>query len=106
MTTVVYALVALKPGVDRDEYERFEREVDYVVASGLKSIVSYRTHRIVEMPAVAGGPWDYIERIEITDRATYEHDLATGGKQLIEELFAKYLDAAKTHLLWSERVDP
>ena len=106
MTTVVYALVALKPGVDRGEYERYEREVDYVVASKLKSIVSYRTHRITEMPAISGGPWDYVERIEITNRAAYEHDLEVGGKALIDELFEKYLDRSRTYLLWSERIDP
>jgi len=106
MTTVVYALVALKPGVDRDEYERYEREVDYVVAGKLASIVSYRTHRITEMPELAGGKWDYVERIEITDRDAYEHDLAAGGKALIAELFEKYLDRSRTHLLWSERIDP
>ncbi len=106
MTTVVYALVKLRPGVDRDEYERFEREVDYVVASKLESIVNYRTHRITEMPPIGGGPWDYIERIEITDRPTYERDLANGGKELIDQLFAKYLDQSRTYLLWTERLDP
>lgn len=105
MTTVVFVLVALKPGVDHDEYERFEREVDYPLADGLSSIVSYRTHRITEMPVIAGGPWDYVERIEIADRTAYEHDLATVAKELIDGMFANYLDRDKTHLLWSERID-
>ena len=48
MAVVRYVLAKLKPGVDREAYERFEREVDYVVAGRLKSIVSYRTHRITE----------------------------------------------------------
>ena len=51
MTVVRYVLVALKPGVPIDEFERFEREVDYVKAAQNPSIVSYRTHRIDELPA-------------------------------------------------------
>ena len=107
MSIVRYVLAALKPGVTHEEYERFEREVDYVVASRMKTIVSYRTHRITAADArLSGGPWDYIERIEITDRAAYEQELATVGKAMIEELYAKYLDRAKTTSIWSELVEP
>jgi hypothetical protein len=64
MPIVRYVLAKLKPGVSPEEYEKFEREVDYVVAGRLETIVSYRTHRITAADArLAGGPWDYIERI-------------------------------------------
>jgi hypothetical protein len=107
MAVVRYVLAKLKPGVSRDEYERFEREVDYVVAGRLKTIVSYRTHRITETgPRLGGGPWDYIERIEVTDRAAYEKELAAAGKELIDELYAKYLDRAYTTSIWSELIEP
>jgi len=107
MTVVRYVLVALKPGVDRDEYERYEREVDYVVANGLKSIVSYRTHRFTEVLGdLGGGPWDYIERIEVTDRAAYEAEIASLGKELLDELYEKYLDRSKTRSIWTLLVDP
>jgi hypothetical protein len=107
MAVVRYVLAKLKPGVDREAYERFEREVDYVVAGRLKSIVSYRTHRITEAgPRLAGGPWDYIERIEITDRAAYEKEIAAAGKELIDELYAKYLDREYTTSIWSDLIDP
>lgn len=107
MATVRYVLAKLKPGVTREEYEKFEREVDYVVAGRLKTIVSYRTHRITEVgPRVQGGPWDYIERIEVTDRAAYETELAAAGKELIDELYAKYLDRSYTTSIWSELVEP
>src|SRR5581483_4957787 len=69
---VRYVLAKTKPGVSREDYERFEREVDYVVSSQIASIVSYRTHRITEVgERLAPTGWDYIERIEITDRAAY-----------------------------------
>ena len=107
MAIVRYVLAALKPGVDRDEYERYEREVDYVVAAKLKSIISYRTHRLTGVsPNLGGGPWDYIERIEITDRAAYDAEIATLGKDLISELYEKYLDRSKTKSIWTVLVEP
>jgi len=107
MAIVRYVLAALKPGVDREEYERYEREVDYVVASKLKTIVSYRTHRLTDVVGdLGGGPWHYIERIEVTDRAAYEAEIATLGKDLINELYEKYLDKSKTRSIWTVLVDP
>jgi hypothetical protein len=106
-TIVRYVLAALKEGVDREAYERYEREVDYVVASQLKSIVSYRTHRLSDVVGnLGGGPWHYLERIEVTDRAAYEAEIATLGKDLIDELYEKYLDKSKTKSIWTVLVDP
>jgi hypothetical protein len=108
MATIVrYVLAKMKPGVSREDYERFEREVDYVVASRITSIVSYRTHRITEVgDKLAPMGWDYIERIEITDRAAYDKELAEKGKQLLDELYSKYLDRALTTSIWSELIEP
>jgi hypothetical protein len=107
MAIVRYVLATLKPGVDREAYERYEREVDYVVASKLKSIVSYRTHRLTDVVGkLGGGPWDYLERIEVTDRAAYEAEIVTLGKELIDELYEKYLDRSKTKSIWTVLVDP
>lgn len=107
MAIVRYVLARMKPGVSREDYERFEREVDYAVSARLKTIVSYRTHRITEVgERLAPGGWDYIERIEVTDRAAYEKELAVAGRELIEELYAKYLDRSYTTSIWSELVEP
>ena len=107
MAIVRYVLARMKPGVSREDYERFEREVDYAVSARLKTIVSYRTHRITEVgERLAPVGWDYIERIEVTDRAAYEKELAIAGKELIEELYAKYLDRSYTTSIWSELVEP
>ena len=107
MAIVRFVLAALKPGVRAADYERFEREVDYAIAAKLKTIVSYRTHRITETGAgLSGGPWNYVERIEVTDRAAYEAELAVAGKELINELYEKYLDQSKTVSVWSERIEP
>jgi hypothetical protein len=107
MAIVRYVLAKLRPGVSREDYERFEREVDYVVAARLKTIVSYRTHRITDVgERLAPAGWDYVERIEVTDRDEYEKELAVAGKELIDELYAKYLDRSYTTSIWSERLDP
>ncbi len=107
MAIVRYVLARMKPGVSREAYERFEREVDYAVSARLKTVVSYRTHRITEVgERLAPVGWDYIERIEVTDRAAYEKELAVAGKELIDELYAKYLDRAYTTSIWSELVEP
>src|SRR5262249_53773279 len=51
------------------------------------------THRITEVgEKIAPIGWDYIERIEVTDRAAYEKELAEKGKAFLDELYGKYLD--------------
>lgn len=107
MAIVRYVLVALRPGVPVDEFERFEREVDYAKAAKNPSIISYRTHRITEVsPGVEGGPWDFIERIEVTSQADYEKQAATGSKEFLDLLYTKYLDRSKTVSIWSELIEP
>jgi len=107
MAVVRYVLVKLKPGVDIDEFERFEREVDYAKAAGNPTIISYRTHRITDVDTgIEGGPWDFMERIEVTSRAAYEKQAATGSKEFLDLLYTRYLDRSKTVSLWSERIEP
>src|SRR5260221_13451523 len=107
MTVVRYVLVALKPGVPIDEFERFEREVDYAKAAKNPSIVSYRTHRITGLDAgIEGGPWDFMERIEVTSQADYEKQAATVSKEFLDVLYTKYLDRSKTISIWSEPIEP
>ena len=107
MAVVRYVLVKLKPGVDIDEFERFEREVDYKKAAQNPSIINYRTHRITDLDmGIEGGPWDFMERIEITSRADYEKQAASGSKEFLDLLYSKYLERSKTVAFWSERIEP
>lgn len=105
---VRFVLAKMKSGVTAEEYETFEREVDYAIASRLTTIVSYRTHRITDVgPRLQGGPWDYLERIEITDRKAYEQELANDpdGKRLLDELYSKYLIRESTTSIWTEMIE-
>lgn len=107
MTVVRYVLVKVRPGVSLDEFEKFEREVDYVKAAQNPSIVSYRTHRIKDLdPGIDGGPWDFMERIEVTSQAEYEKQAASGSKEFLDLLYGKWLDRSKTVALWSELIEP
>ncbi len=101
-----YVITTLKPGVKREDYERWLREYDYVVARSLPSIVSYRTHRI-EGPitgAEAAG-WSYIERIEVRDVDQYQRDIASpAGQELMRQLYGDYLERSKSIFFWSEEI--
>ena len=103
---VRYVITTLKPGVKREDYERWLREYDYVVARKLPSIVSYRTHRIegpINGAETAG--WNYIERIEIRDVDQYQRDMASpAGQELIRQLYDTYLDRPKNIFFWSEEI--
>ncbi|HET9924115.1 MAG TPA: hypothetical protein VFS98_08350 [Methylomirabilota bacterium] len=103
---VRYVITTLKPGVKREDYERWLREYDYVVAKKLPSIVSYRTHRIegpINGAETAG--WNYIERIEIRDVDQYQRDMASpAGQELIRQLYEHYLERPKNIFFWSEEI--
>src|SRR3989442_957559 len=86
MAIVRYVLAKLKPGVSREDYERFEREVDYAVCKRITTIVYYSTHRISEVgERLAPAGRDYIERIEVADRVACEEDLPAAGKARMDE---------------------
>lgn len=101
-----YVITTLKPGVKPEDYERWLREYDYVVAKTLPSIVSYRTHRI-EGPinGAESAGWNYIERIEIGDVEQYQRDIASpAGQELMRQLYDNYLDRPKNIFFWSEEI--
>lgn len=107
MSVIRYVFVKLRPGVSIEAFETFEREVDYVRASGNPTIISYRTHRIeAANPGFAEGDWDFIERIEVTDRADYEAQASTGRKAFLDELYDKWLIRDKTRSFWTTLIEP
>jgi hypothetical protein len=103
---VRYVITTLKPGVRPEDYERWLREYDYRVAKTLPSIVSYRTHRIEgAISGAEGAGWQYIERIEVSDKEQYAKDLASSaGQELIRQLYDTYLERPKNIFFWSEPI--
>jgi hypothetical protein len=74
---VVFFLNKLHDTVKAEDYERWVREVDYPTANGIPSILDYKVARIEGL--LEGDdrpPYDYIERVEITDLESYRRDLA------------------------------
>ena len=103
---VRYVITTLKPGVKREDYEKWLVEYDYAVARTLPSIASYRTHRI-EGPITGAetAGWSYIERIEIRDVEQYQRDMASpAGQELIRQLYENYLERPKNIFFWSEEI--
>ena len=38
---------------------------------------------------IEGGPWDFMERIEVTSQADYEKQAATGSKEFLDLLYTQ-----------------
>jgi hypothetical protein len=66
----------LQPGVTAEDYERWVREVDYVLAKEIPSIISYRVYHINGV-CIGDDPalYDYVEMVEITDIDVYRHEI-------------------------------
>ena len=73
---VVFFLNKLRPGVDPAEYEEWVRSVDYPTARALKTINSYVVAKTATTLEGQPSPYDYIERVEVTDIDDYRNELA------------------------------
>lgn len=74
---VVFFLNKLHKSVNAEDYERWVKEVDYPTAKSIPSIVDYCVARVDGL--LEGDdrpPYDYVERVEITDLERYRRDLA------------------------------
>lgn len=101
---VRFVLIKLKEGVTVEDYEHFIQTVDYPVVPSLKTIRHYRTHRVRPEDRDALG-WDYLERIDITDREAYQQELAaSSGFAEFRRLNPTYVE--RTLAFWSDAVEP
>lgn len=77
-----FFLTKLKKGVKPKDYEKWVHEFDYPSAKRMKSIESYKVHRI--NGAFRGDKiYDYVEVVKITDLDDYQKDLGSNeGKKL------------------------
>lgn len=74
---VVFFLNKLRPGVQPAAYERWVRDVDYPTARSLDTIKSYVVAKMNATLDGAPPPYDYIERVAITDIDAYRAELAS-----------------------------
>ena len=101
-----FVLVRLRPGVGAEDYERFIQTVDYPVGPTIKAIRHYRTNRIwPEFKDPARLPWDYMERIEVADKAAYEAELAAStGFAEFRRLNPTFVE--ETYGFWADQIEP
>jgi hypothetical protein len=85
---VVFFLNKLREGVAGEEYEQWVREVDYPTARALKTINSYVVARTPTTLEGNPSPYDYIERVEVTDIDAYRQELA--GAEGMEDFFSQW----------------
>lgn len=85
---VVFFLNRLREGISGEQYEQWVREVDYPKARALATIQSYVVNRIDSTLDGHDAPYDYIERVEVTDLAAYQQELQAG--EGMEEFFQQW----------------
>ena len=79
---VVFFLNKLRPGVSGEDYERWVREVDYPTARSLSTITSYVVAKMEATLEGGAPPYDYIERVEISNIDDYRQEL--GGPEMAD----------------------
>jgi quercetin dioxygenase-like cupin family protein len=101
-----FVLVKLRPDVTQEAYEHFIREYDYPILPELKTIVHYRTHRIVPQGLDRSQlPYDYVEHIVVTDRDAYRQDLDASTRfQRFRQRNPVFVE--RTLDFWAEVVTP
>jgi REDY-like protein HapK len=85
---VVFFLNKLRDGITGENYESWVRDVDYPTARALKTIKSYVVARTATTLDGAPSPYDYVERVEVTDIDAYRAELA--GAPGMENFFAEW----------------
>jgi len=73
---VVFFLNRLREGTTPDNYEQWVRAVDYPTARALKTIKSYVVAKTPTTLDNNPSPYDYIERVDVTDIDAYRQELA------------------------------
>lgn len=85
---VVYFLNKLRAGVTGENYETWVRDVDYPTARALRTIKSYVVTRTPTTLDGAPSPYDYIERVEVTNVDAYRAELSAAPG--MESFFAEW----------------
>jgi hypothetical protein len=70
----VFVTFRLKPGLTREEYDAWFREVNVPAVRQMDSIKSYRVWRVDDV-VEGDGSFEVVEEMEIDDRAAFEREL-------------------------------
>jgi len=101
--TRLLVLFNLKPGITREEYERWAREVDLPTVRALDSIEQFDVYRIPSLLASeAAPPYRYAEVIDIGDMERFGAETATVR---MREIAARFSQLADAQFLMTEPLD-
>jgi len=90
----VFALLRLKPGAVVEAYEQWVRESDVPVAAATPSIGRYEVHRISGSLDGSDPAYQYVEVIEITDRAQFAEDMNSEQSRRAAREIQKYVSGS------------
>ncbi len=89
----IIVLFNLKPGVDRDAYERWARDVDFPGVNALASVERFTLHRATGLfGSDAPSPYDYVEVIDIDTIDGFVADVTTDVFQAAAAPFRDFAD--------------
>jgi hypothetical protein len=89
---VVFFLNKLHSHITRQGYEQWVHDVDYPTARRIPSIVDYKVVRIEGLlDSSDRPPYDYVERVEITDLDSYRSDLANAQLDAFKQAWAAHV---------------
>jgi hypothetical protein len=74
MPQTVFFLHRLRPGIEPGDYEAWVESVDYPRVRTYASILEYSVMRITSGLEGEGPPYDYIERVVVTDIDEYQRE--------------------------------
>lgn len=64
----IFVLYKLKPGVTRQQHEKWSREIDIPALRSLKRVKSFHVHRVEQRILAEGAPSvDFVEVIDVPD---------------------------------------
>lgn len=89
---IVFFLNTLHHHVTPEAYEEWVRTVDYPTARSLPSILEYtvtRAEGLLEGKGIA--PYQYVERVVVTDLVDYRRDLASPSLSEFSEAWNSYV---------------
>lgn len=92
MNTVI-VLFNLKPGVRREEYERWAREQDLPTVNGLASMDAFEVLRSRGLLVGEGKPpYEYVEIMRVPDIEAFGRDLVSPAVQAGAARFQEFAD--------------
>ncbi len=102
MSKRIIALFNLKPGVTREAYEAWARDIDMPAVRSLASISGFEVFRGTgRLGSDAPSPYDYIEIIDVVDMEAFGIDASTS---LMQQIAAAFQSMAEIVFILTEKV--